>query len=53
MKLRRYCVTVIDNWTAVREFWTLRGARRFRDSFRPQAHVHLFRWIDGQWQEYS
>ena len=30
MVLRRFCVTVMDNWTAMRRFFTLYGARRWR-----------------------
>ncbi len=26
---RKYRVTVMDNWTGMRHFWTLRGAHRF------------------------
>ncbi len=29
MRLRKYAVTVMDNWTPSRLFWTLAGARRF------------------------
>lgn len=53
MKLRRYCVTVMDNWTSTREFWTLSGARRWRNSQRAAAHTHLFWWLDGRWVEFS
>ncbi len=53
MKLKRYCVTVMDNWTETREFWTLTGARRWRDSFPSRAHVHLFRWVTNKWQEFA
>lgn len=44
MRLKRYAVTVMDNWTPWRSFWTLRGARRWRDSFPVTSHIHLFRW---------
>jgi len=51
MTLRRYCVTVMDNWTPMREFWTLHGAiehwSRYRDS-----GGHLFVWSAGRWREY-
>lgn len=52
MKLRRYCVTVMDKGIGVRRFWTLRGARKWRDSFPSRtAHVHLFVWDGHRWQE--
>ncbi len=54
MKLRRYCVTVMDNWTCTREFWTLAGARRWRNRQRTStAHTHLFWWMDDRWVEFS
>ena len=48
MRLRRYAVTVMDNWTPMRTFWTRRAARRFRD--RHQGYAYLFEWNDG-WRE--
>jgi hypothetical protein len=48
MKLRRYCVTVMDNWTPLRTFWTLEGAKRFYRKHRTCANV--FRWRDNQWE---
>lgn len=44
MRLRRYAVTVMDNWTPMRLFWTLRGARRWCGELWWADHVHLFRW---------
>ena len=45
IKLRRWCVTVMDNWTPTREFFTMRGALRHaaRDRLFPGS-VHLWRW---------
>ena len=48
MKFRRYAVTVMDNWTPVRFFWTFKGARRFRNK---RHGAHLFAWTDDNWQE--
>lgn len=48
MRLRRYCVTVMDNWTPTRLFWTLEGARRFYRERRSCANV--FKWEDGLWR---
>jgi hypothetical protein len=45
MKFKRYCVTVMDNWTPTREFWTLEGAERWQRSF--VAGAHLYRWSGG------
>lgn len=45
---RRYCVTVSDNWTPLRQFWTLAGAKKFYLPHREYANV--FEWRDGGWQ---
>jgi hypothetical protein len=47
MKLRRYAVTISDNWTPMRTFWTLKAARRFQAKQR--GYARLFVWLDGQW----
>lgn len=47
MKLKRYCVTVLDNWTPMRTFWTLEGAKKFYREHRQCANV--FQWHDGNW----
>jgi hypothetical protein len=50
MKLRRYCVTVMDHWTPTRLFWTLYGALKYRCRFGAEAH--LFQWRDDDgWVE--
>jgi hypothetical protein len=49
MILRRFCVTVMDNWTPMRRFFTLYGARRWRANIGVNAH--LFEWTGSQWQE--
>jgi hypothetical protein len=49
MILRRFCVTFMDNWTPVRRFFTLYGARRWRANIGVNAH--LFEWTGSQWQE--
>jgi hypothetical protein len=46
MRLRKYSVTVMDNWTPTRFFWTEAGARRWFNSF--VAGAHLFKWR-GSW----
>jgi len=51
MTLRRYCVTVMDNWTPMREFWTLRGAIKYWSRYR-NSGGHLFVWSAGHWREY-
>lgn len=45
MKLRRYCVTVMDNWTPTREFWTLGGA--LAHAAEHLGAAHLFVWHEG------
>jgi len=47
IRLRRYCVTVMDNWTPTRLFWTLAGAKRFYRKHRDCANV--YHWRHGQW----
>lgn len=47
MKLRRYCVTVMDNWTPMRTFWTLEGAKKFYREHRSCANV--FKWDGEAW----
>jgi len=54
MKLKRYCVTVMDNWTPMRDFWTLEGAKKFYRLHRQCANVfqwdsrdHVWRWMCG------
>lgn len=47
MRLRRYCVTVMDNWTPTRDFWTLKGATDFYREHRDCANV--FKWDDYAW----
>lgn len=46
-KLKRYCVTVMDNWTPMREFWTLDGAYNFYRKHRTYANV--FKWDGEAW----
>lgn len=47
MKLKRYCVTVMDNWTPMRTFWTLDGAKAFYREHRTCANV--FGWDGEAW----
>lgn len=48
MKLKRYCVTVMDNWTPTRTFWTERGAAKWWAKFQPGV-AHLHKWYNGTW----
>lgn len=59
MKLRRYCVTVNDNWTPMRLFWTLGWAKKFYRQHKQYANV--FHWngvgllsaeLEGQLREH-
>jgi hypothetical protein len=47
MKLKRYCVTVMDHWTPMRDFWTLEGAKKFYRMHRASANV--FKWDGEAW----
>lgn len=48
MTLRRFKVTVMDNWTPMRSFWTLRSALKFRDKHPRTANIYV--WYRGAWQ---
>jgi hypothetical protein len=50
MKLRRYSVTVMDNWTTTRDFFTLAAALRMYDH---HASAHLYRWTGRTWVEWD
>jgi hypothetical protein len=45
---QRYCVTVMDNWTPIRTFLTLAGAKRFYQAHQTCAHV--YKWEGGEWR---
>jgi len=47
MQLKRYCVTVMDNWTPTRDFWTLSGAHKFYREHMEYANV--FKWDGEAW----
>lgn len=51
--LKRYCVTVMDNETPLRLFWTRDSAIKWRDSIG--LHAHAYRWHGnvGHWIEMS
>jgi hypothetical protein len=49
MRFKHYCVTVMDNWTPLRFFWTFGGAIKFRNDHIGCAHLH--HWTSGQWVE--
>lgn len=44
---KRYAVTVMDNWTPMRTFWTLAGAREFAKQHYGYSYVYA--WRDGRW----
>ena len=44
---RRYCVTVMDNWTPMRVFWTYAGAAKFRHEHSECAY--LYHWQHNRW----
>lgn len=53
MQLRKYCVTVMDNWTPLRYFWTLENATRWRDSIGDGAHLYKWHPNISKWLECS
>lgn len=48
MRLKRYCVTVVDNWPHTTHFWTLNGAKKYYNKYQERAD--LFVWKDGAWR---
>lgn len=40
--MKRFCVTVMDNWTPTRTFWTFGGALRY--AVKHLSAAHLFVW---------
>lgn len=49
MKLKRWCVTVMDNWTKTREFWTRSGAVKYLCK-QPLRGATLWEWQGVRWQ---
>lgn len=49
MRLKRNSVTVMDNFTPAREFWTFGAALRY--AARHGHAAHLFVWTDTGWRE--
>lgn len=47
MRLKRYAVVVMDNWTPMHTFWTLRGAQKFAADFGDAMRV--YEWRDDAW----
>lgn len=48
MQLRKYAVTVMDNWTPMRLFWTLDGAIKFANK-TGRDYSHIFVWRKTRW----
>ena len=51
--LKRYCVTVMDNWTPLRLFWTRAGALKWRNSIGDYAYAYRWHRNVGKWIEMS
>lgn len=53
IKLKRYCVTVMDHWTPTREFFTYAAAKRWQDkhNITSAKPAHLWVWTPKQWVE--
>jgi hypothetical protein len=49
MRLRCYCVTVMDNWTPLRYFWTLRSAEKF---WKKHLQCATLYWWEGKYWVY-
>ena len=48
MVLRRYKVTVMDNWTPMGMFWTMRSALAFLDKHPKSGNLYV--WNNKEWQ---
>lgn len=51
MKLKHYCVTVMDNWTPTRTFWTFGAALRFAAGHMTAAHLFVWNNTRNDWDE--
>jgi len=47
MKLKRYAVSVMDNWTPLRAFLTLSGAMTFHA--KCAAYSNIYKWDGRRW----
>lgn len=53
MRLKRYCVTFSDNWTPIKYFWTLEGAKKVYRQHRGYSNVYVWNeygWKMGGWE---
>lgn len=50
MRWKRYAVTVSDNWTPVRTFWTLEAAKKFYRPKRDHANVFVWKSQSREWE---
>ncbi len=48
MRLKRYCVTVLDHWTPTQMFWTLEGAKKHYRKHK-LSRANLFKWDGEAW----
>jgi hypothetical protein len=48
MRLKRYCVTVLDHWTPTQMFWTLEGAKKHLRKHK-LSRANLFKWDGEAW----
>ncbi len=51
MKLRRFCVTVMDHWTPTREFFTYSGALAFACQHRQAAFMFVWNQEQKTWEK--
>jgi hypothetical protein len=51
MKLKKYCITVMDCWTPTREFWTFGGALKHWVRHQPGTYSHFYVW-HPDWKEW-
>lgn len=47
MRFRRYGVTVTDNWTSMRTFFTYEKACMY--AYQWGIHAHVYHWRKGKW----
>jgi len=51
VKLKRWCVTVMDNWTPTREFWSLGGAMAHFAEHQPASYLYHWSPALGGWSK--
>lgn len=51
MRLRHYCVTVMDNWSPTKEFWTFGAALAYAAKHGHASHLFVWHGPAKVWHE--